>query len=62
MVDDDSVEQSVECSVRETDVLGENLPQFCFVHHKSQNLTRARTQLERRRVKPATNRLSYVTA
>jgi hypothetical protein len=30
-----SVEQSVECLVRETEVLGENLPQCCFVRHKS---------------------------
>jgi hypothetical protein len=30
------VEQSVECElVGETEVLGDNLPQFRFVHHKS---------------------------
>jgi hypothetical protein len=30
-----SVEQSVELVAEETDVLGENLPQCRFVHHKS---------------------------
>jgi hypothetical protein len=28
-------EQSVECFARETEVLGENVPQCRFVHHKS---------------------------
>jgi hypothetical protein len=30
-----SVGQSVEWVSEETKVLGENLPQCCFVHHKS---------------------------
>jgi hypothetical protein len=48
------VEQLVEWRLAgETEVLGENLPQRRFVHHKS-HLTRPR--------KPATNRLSYGAA
>jgi hypothetical protein len=30
-----SVEQSVELLAGETEALGENLPQYRFVHHKS---------------------------
>jgi hypothetical protein len=46
----------------ETEVLGENLPQRHFVHHKIQHdQTRARTP-DRHGGKPATNRLSYGAA
>jgi hypothetical protein len=53
------VEQLVEWRLAgETEVLGENLPQRHFLHHKSHMSTRARTR-GRRGGKPATNRLSY---
>jgi hypothetical protein len=53
--DDDECEQSVEWVSGETEVFGENLPRFRFVHHKS-HLTWPRTP------GPVTNRLSYGTA
>ena len=50
------VEQLVECRLAgETEVLGENLPQRYFVHHKS-HLTRPGIG------KLATNRLNYGAA
>jgi hypothetical protein len=44
--------------VGETEVLGENLPQFRFSHHKSH----MGSNLGRRSWKAATDRLSYGTA
>jgi hypothetical protein len=51
-----SVEQSVEWVAGETEVLGENLLQCRFVHHKPQ------MNPGRRGEKPGTNRLNYSKA
>jgi hypothetical protein len=56
-----SVEQSVEWLAGETEVLGENLPQCRFVHHKS-FMTRTGLEPGRCGEMPVTNRLSYGTA
>jgi hypothetical protein len=50
------MEKLVECLVVETEVLGENLLQCHFVHHKPHMLPRREPG-----GKPATNCLSYVT-
>jgi hypothetical protein len=52
-----NMEQSVEWELAgETEVLGENLPQYHFIHHKS-HMTWPGLEPW-----PATNRLSYATA
>jgi hypothetical protein len=57
-----TVEKLVEWRLAgETEVLGENLPQRHFVHHKS-HMTDPGSNPGRRDGKPATNRLSYGVA
>jgi hypothetical protein len=51
------MEKLMEWLVGETEVLGENLPQCRFVHHKPHMLPGR--EPGRRGGKPATNRLSY---
>jgi hypothetical protein len=56
-----SVKQTVEWELAgETEVLGENLLQYHFVHHKS-HVTWLGSNLGRRGWKPATSRLNYGT-
>jgi hypothetical protein len=55
------MEKLVEWLAGETEVLGENLPQCHFVHHKS-HMFCPDANPGRRSGKPATNRLSYDTA
>jgi hypothetical protein len=56
------VEYSVECELAgETEVLGVNLPQYHFVHHKY-HMTWPGFEPGPPRWEPATNRLSYGTA
>jgi hypothetical protein len=50
------MEKFVEWLAGETEVLGENLPQYRFVHHKPHMLPGCRGG------KPETNRLSHCTA
>jgi hypothetical protein len=52
------MENLVELMAGETEVLGENLPQRHFVHHKSHLITPG-SNPDRRGAKPGTNRLSY---
>jgi hypothetical protein len=55
------MEKLVEWLAGETEVLGENLPQCRFVHHKPHMLP-GREPGPPRWEAPATNRLSYGTA
>jgi hypothetical protein len=57
-----NVEPSIEWELAgDTDVLGENLPQRHFVHHKS-HMTWPGVEPGPQRWEPVTNRLSYGTA
>jgi hypothetical protein len=55
------MEKLVEWLAVETEVLGENLPQCLFVHHKTPSSCPGANP-GRRGGKPETNRLSYGTA
>jgi hypothetical protein len=55
------MEKFVEWLAGETEVLGENLPQYRFIHHKPHMLP-VREPGSGAVGKPATNRLSYGTA
>jgi hypothetical protein len=55
------MEKLVQWLAGETEVLGENRPQWHFVHHKS-NMTWPGANPGRRGGNPATNRLSHGTA
>jgi hypothetical protein len=54
------VEQTVVCLAGKTEVLGENRPQFCFVHHKSY-MTDPVSNPSPTGGKPETDYLSYGT-
>jgi hypothetical protein len=58
------MEKVVEWLAGETEVLGENLPQCRFVHHKTHMLCQDANPGRRggKPATPATNRLSYCTA
>jgi hypothetical protein len=55
------MEKLVECLAEETEALGENLAQCCFVHHKPHMLC-PDANPGSRSGKPENNRLSYGTA
>jgi hypothetical protein len=57
------VKKQMKCRlIRETEVLGENLPSATFVHHKIPHDQTRGLNLGRRGGKPATSRLSYGAA
>jgi hypothetical protein len=53
---------NVEQLVEWTEVLGQNLPQYHFAHHKFHMILPLGSNPGRRGGRPATNRLSYGTA